>query len=84
MLLTVTPADGIDTPALIVDLGALVANIKRMADFFAGRPAGLRPHFKTHKTPAIAHLPLATGTRGDRHHLRQAGRGRGPGPCRGP
>ena len=52
----------IPTPALIVDLPAMERNIQRMADFYARRPAKLRPHFKAHKTPAIARRQLAAGS----------------------
>jgi len=54
----------IDTPALLVDLKKLERNIRRMADFFKNRPAGLRPHFKTPKTVEIARLQLGAGARG--------------------
>ena len=56
--------DQIDTPALLIDLDALERNIQRMADFFRDRPAHLRPHAKTHKTPQIARLQLAAGAPG--------------------
>ncbi len=56
--------DELDTPALIVDLDILERNIARMADFFAGRRAALRPHIKSHKTPAIAHMQLKAGAIG--------------------
>lgn len=36
-------------------------NIDRMAAYFAERFCKLRPHFKAHKTPAIAKLQLAAG-----------------------
>ncbi len=52
----------VPTPALIVDLLAMERNIRRMADFFAGRPCKLRPHFKAHKTSAIARRQLAAGS----------------------
>jgi D-serine deaminase-like pyridoxal phosphate-dependent protein len=52
----------IPTPALVVDLPAMERNIQRMAQFFAGRPCKLRPHFKAHKTPAIAWRQLAAGS----------------------
>lgn len=55
---------GLDTPALLVDLDALEYNLALMADFFAARPANLRPHTKTHKCPEIARRQLAAGTRG--------------------
>jgi len=44
----------LDTPALCLDAPTLDRNVKRMADFFADKPAGLRPHTKTHKSPIIA------------------------------
>lgn len=52
----------IPTPALIVDVAALDRNIARMAAFFADGPCRLRPHFKAHKTPAIARRQLAAGS----------------------
>jgi len=54
----------IETPALLLDLDALEANIRTMAEFFAGRKARLRPHFKTHKSPAICRLQVAAGAVG--------------------
>ena len=56
--------DDLDTPALLVDLDALERNLATMARFFAGRPAHLRPHVKTHKCPEIARRQLAAGARG--------------------
>jgi D-serine deaminase-like pyridoxal phosphate-dependent protein len=52
----------IPTPALVVDLPAMERNIKRMAEFYADKPCKLRPHFKAHKTPAIAQRQLAAGS----------------------
>ena len=54
----------IETPALIIDMDILESNIRRMADFFADKHARLRPHFKTHKSPAIAHMQIAAGAKG--------------------
>jgi len=51
----------IPTPALVVDLPAMQRNIERMASYFAARSCKLRPHFKAHKTPAIARRQLAAG-----------------------
>ena len=45
----------IPTPALLVDLNLFEKNIRKMADFFADKPAKLRPHFKAHRCPEIAH-----------------------------
>ena len=52
----------IPTPTLIVDIAAMERNITRMAEFFADGPCKLRPHFKAHKTPAIAKRQLAAGS----------------------
>ena len=54
----------IDTPALLLDLGKLEANLDRMAAFFADKPAALRPHTKTHKCPVIAHKQIERGAIG--------------------
>lgn len=51
----------IPTPALVVDVAAMDRNIRRMAAFFAEGSCRLRPHFKAHKTPAIARRQLAAG-----------------------
>jgi D-serine deaminase-like pyridoxal phosphate-dependent protein len=52
----------IPTPALIVDTAAMDRNIRRMAEFFAGRRCKLRPHFKAHKTPEIARRQISAGS----------------------
>ncbi len=54
----------LDTPALIVDLEAMRLNIADMAAFAAERGARLRPHAKTHKTPAIGKMQLEAGAVG--------------------
>jgi D-serine deaminase-like pyridoxal phosphate-dependent protein len=54
----------IDTPALLLDAGALKANIQRMAAFFTHRHCKLRPHFKSHKCTAIARLQMKAGAVG--------------------
>ncbi|MBE3065430.1 MAG: DSD1 family PLP-dependent enzyme [Spirochaetes bacterium] len=54
----------VDTPALLLDVGALKANIERMAAFFAHRPCNLRPHFKSHKCTTIARLQMNAGAVG--------------------
>jgi D-serine deaminase-like pyridoxal phosphate-dependent protein len=58
-----TRAD-IDTPALLIDLDAMEANISRMAAYYAPLKAKLRPHMKTHKTPTITHKQLQAGAIG--------------------
>jgi D-serine deaminase-like pyridoxal phosphate-dependent protein len=58
------PSAAIDTPALVIDLEALEDNINRMGNYFATRRSNLRPHFKTHKCPILAHKQLAAGAVG--------------------
>jgi D-serine deaminase-like pyridoxal phosphate-dependent protein len=54
----------IDTPALLIDLDSMDFNIDTMAGFFLTTQSKLRPHFKTHKTPVIAHMQLQAGAIG--------------------
>lgn len=54
----------LDTPALLVDLDVLESNIARMAGFVASHGLRLRPHYKTHKTPAIALKQMEAGAIG--------------------
>src|SRR6185437_6275826 len=58
------PIHDLPTPMALVDLDVLDANIATMAAFFRDRPASLRPHAKTHRTPAVARLQIAAGARG--------------------
>jgi D-serine deaminase-like pyridoxal phosphate-dependent protein len=54
----------LETPALLVDLDALEANLAEMAAVAARAGVRLRPHTKTHKSPEIAHLQVAAGAAG--------------------
>jgi D-serine deaminase-like pyridoxal phosphate-dependent protein len=54
----------VDTPALLVDLDRLEANIDAMAGHARSGDVALRPHFKTHKSVAIARRQLAAGAVG--------------------
>lgn len=54
----------IETPALVIDLDILDRNISIMADFMKDKRAKLRPHFKTHKCPAISHKQISAGAIG--------------------
>ncbi len=56
--------DEIDTPALLIDLEVMEANIEHMAEVFRGLPSELRPHEKTHKCPIIAHKQIRAGAIG--------------------
>jgi D-serine deaminase-like pyridoxal phosphate-dependent protein len=53
----------IDTPALLLDLDTMERNLAKMARFFSGL-ARLRPHYKNHKSPALAHRQIAAGAIG--------------------
>jgi D-serine deaminase-like pyridoxal phosphate-dependent protein len=54
----------LETPALLVDLSRMEANLERMASFFRDVPAKLRPHFKNHKCPDLAARQLEAGAIG--------------------
>jgi D-serine deaminase-like pyridoxal phosphate-dependent protein len=54
----------IDTPALLVDLDVMEANLRRVADYTARHGLRLRPHTKTHKSPRIARRQLELGAAG--------------------
>ena len=52
------------TPALLVDLGRLRANLDAVQARADALGVALRPHAKTHKSPAIARLQAERGARG--------------------
>ncbi len=54
----------LDTPALVVDLDALEANLAKMQTTVTSSGIASRPHAKTHKCPAIARLQLERGAIG--------------------
>ncbi len=58
------PSSALDTPALLVDLDILEANIARIARTCASHGVAWRPHVKGHKTAEIARLQVATGATG--------------------
>jgi D-serine deaminase-like pyridoxal phosphate-dependent protein len=58
------PISEIDTPALLVDLERLDANIQRFASAAAQAGTRLRPHIKTHKTLQVAARQLQAGAGG--------------------
>lgn len=57
-------ASDLDTPALVVDLDVVDANIADMAAAARAGGVGLRPHTKTHKMPALAARQVAAGATG--------------------
>src|SRR5688572_32806022 len=58
------PLADVDTPALILDLDAFEANLRRLNDSLAGRSVMVRPHAKSHKCPQIALRQIALGAVG--------------------
>jgi D-serine deaminase-like pyridoxal phosphate-dependent protein len=60
----VTELASLDTPAATVDLDAIARNIARMQGYCDEHGLAFRPHIKTHKLPAIAHMQLDAGAVG--------------------
>ena len=58
------PISELDTPALLVDLDILEANIAQMASDIKERGASWRPHSKANKSPVIGHRELRAGAIG--------------------
>lgn len=54
----------IETPVLLIDLDVLESNIKIMENYFRNKKAKIRPHYKSHKCPIIAHKQIAAGAKG--------------------
>src|SRR4051812_30663715 len=54
----------LDTPAVVIDLDIVEANIKRAQDILAGHGLNNRPHIKTHKIPALAKKQIEAGAIG--------------------
>jgi D-serine deaminase-like pyridoxal phosphate-dependent protein len=55
---------GIDTPAVVIDLGIVERNARRLGGALASRGIALRPHAKTHKSIALARIQLEAGASG--------------------
>jgi D-serine deaminase-like pyridoxal phosphate-dependent protein len=58
------PKTAVDTPALLVDLDLMEANIARVAETCRAHGVGWRPHTKGQKTPEIIAKELAAGAIG--------------------
>ncbi len=56
--------DAIDTPAVLIDLDRVEANLKRAQDYADAHGLPLRPHVKTHKLPEMAKKQVALGAIG--------------------
>lgn len=57
-------SDALDTPAVLVDLDVLEANVSAMAELARRHGVALRPHAKSHKSTRVADLQLAHGANG--------------------
>ena len=55
---------GLDTPAVVLDLDRVDANIGRMAAAMRERGVALRPHAKTHKSIEVGRRQIAAGAVG--------------------
>src|SRR3989304_3044376 len=56
--------ESLDTPIATVDLDAVDRNIGRMQSYCDEHGLAFRPHIKTHKLPAIAHMQVRAGAVG--------------------
>lgn len=54
----------LDTPAALVDLDRVTANLERMQSYVDGHGLRLRPHTKTHKAPWLAREQVRLGAAG--------------------
>ena len=58
------PVTELPTPALVVDIEIMTRNMETMANYLTKVKTQLRPHAKTHKTPAIGHMQMRAGAVG--------------------
>lgn len=58
------PVAELETPAVVVDLGALERNVARAGAYAREHGLALWPHLKTHKTVAVAERQRAAGVAG--------------------
>ena len=56
--------DDLDTPAVLIDIDRVEANIARAQAYADRHRLALRPHVKTHKLPTLAHRQLRAGAVG--------------------
>lgn len=54
----------VDTPAVLIDIDRVEANLKRAQDYADAHGIRLRPHIKTHKLPRFAKRAMALGAVG--------------------
>src|SRR5262245_50316396 len=62
--MTTTHLSQIPTPAVLVEASKLAANVARMQNAVASAGKTLRPHAKTHKSPALARKQIDAGAAG--------------------
>lgn len=58
------PLDAVDTPAMLIDLDLMEANIARLFERFRHSPVKVRPHLKTVKSPVLAKKMIEAGAIG--------------------
>jgi D-serine deaminase-like pyridoxal phosphate-dependent protein len=56
--------DGLETPVAVVDIDRVRRNIDSMQAYCDEHGFAFRPHIKTHKIPAIAHMQVDAGAKG--------------------
>ena len=56
--------DELETPALLIDLDIMEANLQRMSDYARQQGLDFRPHIKTHRIPEFAKMQVELGARG--------------------
>ena len=56
--------DEVETPAALVDLDRVQANLAKVMGYLGEHGLSWRPHVKTHKSRAMAHLQVAAGADG--------------------
>lgn len=56
--------DDLETPAVLVDLDRVEANITRLQVYLDQHDVANWPHVKTHKIPSLAHMQLKAGAAG--------------------
>ncbi|HET8985146.1 MAG TPA: alanine racemase, partial [Trueperaceae bacterium] len=59
-----TAITDVDTPAVIIDLDRVEANIAKLQDYLSSKGLANRPHIKTHKLPLLAHKQVRAGAVG--------------------
>ncbi|MGB7157360.1 MAG: alanine racemase, partial [Tepidisphaeraceae bacterium] len=56
--------DTIPTPAVVIDAGIAMTNVRKLADYAAKHNLKVRPHTKTHKSIRMAKAQLDAGATG--------------------